>query len=289
MKRLILGLACVSAAALAVPALTSAAHAQAADPLTALKSQFGTGRGVSFSETTKAALDGERRVTASRTGVLQFGRSGITAYDHTAKTRIKRSDVEALTEDSESVLAKMLRGLSRPERVVRVNNAYYLSGGAFGEFLPADKTWLRFPEATNGVTGSMSQLVNVAEPTTLKALLARATKQAGGYTGKTTFGELYKVSPWFRASVMDRPSAKEAKTVVTWKLSLGSDQLATRLTTSYTERSGSDKMVVTVETRYTGWGSKVTVKAPAAGETATIDELEGLDEETATELPTQIN
>ncbi|MBG0813509.1 hypothetical protein [Planomonospora sp. ID82291] len=279
MKRFIAGLACAAAAGLAVPTLASAAHAQApADPLAALQSKLGTGRGVSFSEKTKMVSGNTRYVFSTRTGVLQFGRSGVVASDHTTKLRIKASQLEefeALAQNSDDedakTFAKLTAGLTKPERTVTVKNVSYLSGGMFGEFLPSGKTWLRFPGPVNGAFGSAGQLVNPAEPATLKALLAHAARQTGGYTGKITFGELYKVSPWFRASVMEKPSAKEAKTVVSWRLVLGADRLPARLTTTYPAGDGAS---TTVETGYTGWGAKVSVKAPPADEVAEITDLD---------------
>ena len=161
--------------------------------------------------------------------------------------------------------------MTKPERVVRIKNATYISGGMFGEFLPADKTWLRY-DTVAGFTGSLSQLVNVAEPSTLKALLAHATvKRAGTYAGKITFGELYKVSPWFRVSVGQPMSGRTGKVSMSWKLYLGADKLAKRLTTSYPAGS---KDAVTVDTGYTGWGSKVTVTTPPADQVAKLSELE---------------
>ncbi|MFI7055995.1 hypothetical protein ACIBLB_28420 [Streptosporangium canum] len=283
MKRYIAGLACAATAVLGAPALASTAHAQAADPITALKSQFSSGRGVNFVDTTKVKGTQGNMVLAKRTGAFQFGPSGISASDQTAQLRFKESDFEGITEGEEDEeISKFFAGLAKPERVVRVKNTTYVSGGVMGEFMPADKTWVRFPDGLLGFTGTMSQFVNVAEPATLKALLAHATKRAGTYSGKITFGELNKVSPWFRAS-KGTPAAKTAKTVVSWKLFLGSDRLAKRLVTTYS-MGGSDESAVTIDTRYTGWGSKVTVKAPPADQVADLKDLEE-GAETATSIP----
>ncbi|MFD8528195.1 hypothetical protein ACFV0L_12365 [Streptosporangium canum] len=292
MKRYIAGLACAATAVLGAPALASTAHAQAADPITALKSQFSSGRGVNFVDTTKMQGSQGNMVLAKRTGALQFGPSGISASDQTARLRIKESELQALLEDEEDgevgkageadseqdkSFSKVFAGLAKPERVIRIKNSSYVSGGVLGEFLPVDKTWFHDPSGELGLLGSMSQFVNVAEPATLKALLAHATKRAGVYSGKITFGELAKVSPWFRASLFGPTNARTAKTVAIWRLSLGPDQLPTRLTTTYTELAGSD-MSTTVDTRYTGWGSKVTVEAPPAGDVAEPEDLkEGAD------------
>ncbi|MEU4829761.1 hypothetical protein [Streptosporangium sp. NPDC023615] len=277
MKRYIAGLACAATAVLSVPALASTAHAQAADPITALKSQFKNGRGVAFVDTTKVRYNGQGAVMAQRKGALQFGASGISASDQTTKLRIKASDVAQMSEGLEEEEAKVLAGLAKPERVIRVKNTSYTSGGIFGEFLPEGKTWLQLPGGMMGNTARLSQLVNPAEPVTLKALLAHATtKTRTAYAGKITFGELYKVSPWFRAGVFLKPTAKQAKSVVTWRLALGSDLLPRRLTTSYSGSAlgAAGGPTLTVETRYTGWGSRVSVKAPPADQVAKPGELE---------------
>ncbi|GAA4226231.1 hypothetical protein FHR32_004025 [Streptosporangium album] len=288
MKRHIAGLACAATAVLSVSTFASAAHAQAADPVTALKGEFTSGRGVSFAETTKIHSSGGNAVVAQRKGVFQFGTSGISASDQTGKLRIKQSDLGGALEESDGeeddTFSKMLAGMAKPERVIRIKNTSYVSGGMLGEFIPAEKTWVRLPMPMMGMVGSVSQYVNAAEPATLKALLAHATtKRAGLYGGKITFGELDKVSPWFRASMPGRGSGKAAKTVVSWKLFLGADRLATRLTTTYA-MPGMSGSTMTVDTRYTGWGSKVTVKAPAAEEVAELKELQEGGEE-ATSIP----
>ncbi|WP_433251826.1 hypothetical protein ACQPYK_06700 [Streptosporangium sp. CA-135522] len=286
MKRYIAGLACVATAVLSAPALASTAHAQAVDPITALKSQFSNGRGVSFVDTTKIQGPQGNAIIAQRKGAFQFGASGVNASDQTAKLRFKESDFEGAFGDGEGdeESRKMIAGLTKPERVIRIKNTTYISGGILGEYLPSDKTWVRVPAGMLGMTGPLSQSVNVAEPATLKALLAHATKRGGVYSGKITFGELSKVSPWFRASMAGASTARTAKRVVTWKLYLGSDQLAERLTTTFSMGSGDEATPMTVDTRYTGWGARITVKAPPAEEVAEMKDL-GEEAEEATSIP----
>jgi hypothetical protein len=209
LKRYVAGLACVAAATLSAPALASTAHAQAPEPLSALKSQFRSGQGVTFVDTTKVRSPQGSAVIAQRKGVFQFGTSGVRASDHTTKLRLKASDLGEPTGDPD--VDKLLAGLTKPEQTIRVGNTSYVSGGILGEYLPREKSWIRFPVPTLGVFGPGSQLVNVAEPKTLGALLAHATKSPGVYSGKITFAELRKVSPWFRAAM---PGNRSPKTVV---------------------------------------------------------------------------
>ncbi|WP_433372927.1 hypothetical protein [Streptosporangium sp. CA-115845] len=281
MKRYIAGLACAATAVLGAPVLASTAHAQAADPITALKGQLKNGQGVTYVDTMKTQGVPKNTIAGHRKGELQFSTSGISASDHTTELRFEEGALEFSTreEDGDATeeqkkLSKLFAGLAEPERVVRVNKKAYLSGGAFGQFLPQDKPWLGYPGDTLGVTGSLGQLVNAAEPSTLKALLANATvKKPAAYAGKITFGELQKVSPWFRASGDGRKlSGEQAKVAINWKLFLNADRLPARLATSYTEFSSGPTW--TVDTRYTNWGSKVTIDAPPADQVATTRELQ---------------
>ncbi|WP_030912599.1 hypothetical protein [Streptosporangium amethystogenes] len=281
MKRYIAGLACAATAVLGAPALASTAHAQAADPITALQGQLKNGHGVTYVDTIKTQGGSKNTIAGHRKGELQFGTSGISASDHTTQLHFDEGALAFSTEEDDAEeteeqkkLSKLIAGLAEPERVVRVKKKAYLSGGAFGQFLPQDKPWLGYPEDTLGLTGSMGQVVNAAEPATLKALLAHATvKKPTAYAGKITFGELQKVSPWFRAAQGGgKLSGEQAKIMIKWKLFLNADRLPARLATSYTQFSGGSAW--TVDTRYTNWGSKVTIDAPPADQVATMKELQ---------------
>lgn len=287
LKRYIAGLACAATAALGVPALASTAHAQAADPVSALKSQFKSGRGVTYVDTIKTQNAGKGTVLGKRKGELQFDASGISASDHTTELRFTEDALAFDTGDSDSSgeesssektkeekqLEKLFAGLAEPERVVRVNKKAYIWGGAYGQFLPRDKPWLGSPEDTFGLTGSLGQFINAAEPATLKALLARATvKRPTAYAGKITFGELQKVSPWFRVTQGRKLSGQQAKITVSWKLFLNADRLPVRLATSLATFKGGPTS--TVDTSYSGWGSEVAIAAPPADQVATVKELE---------------
>ncbi|MFI7533385.1 hypothetical protein [Streptosporangium sp. NPDC049376] len=279
MKRYIAGLACAAMAVVSVPALASTAHAKAADPVAALKSKLVSGQGVTFVDKTKIYAKGQKStIAADRKGVLQFGPSGVVASDQTGKYRIDEETLKMIEEFSspgedgeEDPFIRLVKAMTKPEQVVRLGKTTYVSGGAFGEFIPEGKTWIRFPQDTLGIVGAVTQSVNAAEPTTLKALLAHATtKRAGFYAGKITWGELAKVSPWFRASQSTALTETAGKTVMNWKLYVGADQLPRRLTTSYTQ----GKRTTTVyDTVYSGWGSIVSIEAP---EPETVAELKDL-------------
>ncbi|MFF4411502.1 hypothetical protein ACFYY8_03175 [Streptosporangium sp. NPDC001559] len=286
MKRYIAGLACAAMAVVSVPALASTAHAKAADPVAALKSKLVSGQGVTFVDKTKIYAKGQKSaIAADRKGVLQFGPSGVVASDQTGKYRIDEATRKMLEEFSDSdengeedPFVRLIRGMAKPERVIHLAKTTYVSGGPLGEFVPEGKSWIRFPHdkigfphGTLGAVGEASQSVNAAEPATLKALLGHATtKRAGFYAGKITWGELAKVSPWFRASQGIGLTTNASKTVMSWKLYVGADQLPRRLTTSYTLGA---KTTTVYDTVYSGWGSIVSIKTP---EPETVAELKDL-------------
>ncbi|GAA2891655.1 hypothetical protein GCM10010517_56030 [Streptosporangium fragile] len=290
MRRMIAILAGATAAALIAPLpATAHASAQAPDPLTALKKKISSGHGVAFVDTIKMRHSGESTVLGKRDGELQFDATGVSASDHTTKLRFDRDDLDLLLSSlqsgtgdwtereiepkktqEEEKLDRLLDGLADPERIVRVKNTAYMYGGVFGPFLPTGKPWLRIPEDSTGIAGAMGQYINPAEPTTLKALLANATvKRPTVYSGKITFGELHKVSPWFRAAAGKTLHGSLAKTTLNWKLYLGADRLPKRLTTW----QGTSEASQTVDTSYSGWGSEVAIAAPPADQVATMKEL----------------
>ncbi|MFI9554201.1 hypothetical protein [Nonomuraea endophytica] len=265
MKRIFAGVALTVAAA----ALT-AAPAQAAapkDPVVALKKQFVAGTGVKFVDRTILANRGQREIFMRRTGTFAFSKAGLAASDITGKFNFKQSD---LPEDAPD----LLKGLFAAERTIRVGTTSYISGGMFGTMLPEDKTWIKFPKGpTGGLTGLYGQMVNITEPNTLKTLLKSGKAIKGGYAGAITVGQLNKVSAWYRASLFDKPTKKQQKAVISWKLQLDGKGLPKRLVTTYSPVAiGMDaegKETLSVDTRYTGWGSKVTITAPPADDVTT--------------------
>lgn len=207
---------------------------------------------------------GRRDLFLRRTGTFEFSKSGLAASDITGKFNILASDIP---EDA----PEELKAMFSPERTIRVGTTSYLSGGLFSTMLPEDKTWLKMPKGpTGGLTGIYGQPVNLVEQATYKTLLKSGKPGKGAYTGSITFGELYKVSPWLRASIFDKPKAKALKSVLTWKLQLDGKGLPARLVTTFPVSAlgmtGSKGTTLTVDTRYTGWGAKVDIKAPAADE-----------------------
>lgn len=253
MKRVIAGLT----AALAT-ALLSAAPAQAAaqkDPLAALRAQLAAGKGVSY---TQRSFDKKERLLDVK-GSLAFDRAGIAASDITVTPRY---DDKRREDPFQTAGEQRSRLLSSPERTIRIGTTAYLKGEMIAEGLPAGKTWWKqAPGWTSGHHALFGEVVNAAEPATLKALLAKATRSGNTYRGKISVAELRKVSPWTRATMWwkSKPGA-----TIAWTLTVAPSGLPRKLVTT-----GTAGPAARVETSFTGWGTKVSIKAPPAREVTT--------------------
>ncbi len=267
MKRLVAVLSCAAATLTLTSAFTGTAQAAAAkshakNPVSAVRAQYAPGHGVSIKQWTKIA----GQVLARTNGKLEFGRSGVKASDLTGKLNIKASQVP---EDEQA--------LATPERTIKVGHTAYISGGPLGSELSSDKTWLKVPDGPPaGVLGGFGQPISAAETSTLKYLIGHGKAHHSGsttyYSGKVTLKQLRKVSAWSRSALLAvKPTAK-----IGWKLYVGSDRLPARLVTTYKLGLFGSDVPLTVDTRYSGWGTKVDIKAPPA---ADVQGLNSLDEE----------
>ncbi|RVX47237.1 hypothetical protein EDD27_10160 [Nonomuraea polychroma] len=265
MKRMLAGVVLATTATLiaATPAMAAAPK----DPVVAVKKQLAPGKGVKFTERTTLEADGDRQIFVRRSGTLQFGKSGIAASDITGRFNISLKDLGENTED----VPELLKALATPERTIRVGTTSYVSGGMWSTLLPEGKTWLKFPKGpTGGITGALGQPLNLAETATLKTLLKGAKPVSGGYAGKVMVGDLWKVSPWYRATALDKPSKKQQKSTISWRLTLNSAGLPTRLVSTFPIAAvSSGKGTLSVDTRFSDWGTAVSIKAPPAEEVAT--------------------
>ncbi|MEV4163798.1 hypothetical protein [Nonomuraea dietziae] len=223
--------------ALVAPA--SPAHAAPKDPVQVLKTKLTPGHGVRFTDVATLSDSAESREVQNRKGVMQFGKKGVVA-----------SDVTITTLDSER------------QRAIGVDKTTYVSGKMLEGLLPEGKTWLK--SRGGGLFGFYGQILNPAEPTTLAALIKRGTPGRSTITGTITFKELERVSPWFAAST---PSTWYDGTKVSYTLTLTSAGLVSGVRSSYratevVNRGDVEGRTITVDSRYTGWGAKVSVKPP---------------------------
>ncbi|MBF8187657.1 hypothetical protein ITP53_18325 [Nonomuraea sp. K274] len=252
MKRILAGVALTAAAAL----LTAApAQAAPADPVKALKKQFVAGHGVRISETSKMTSDGKSQ-TSRTTGSLVFGKSGVVA-----------------SELRNSGKADLLT----PPRVITIGGHSYVQGGLFSEDLPEGKKWVRYTGAASGTT--QNQIIDIFDSKVLKAIVSKAKSFKGGtYKGSLTYSELSKIYGQKLTGVI-------GKIKIDYQLSVNSKGLATRLVSGWGMDFGIlGKARSTTDTRFTGWGSKVSVKAPPKSQWIEVDDL-GADTEVPQSIP----
>ncbi|TQS25918.1 hypothetical protein [Microbispora sp. KK1-11] len=287
MKRAFMALACAATAALVAPAVAAPAQAQtstqaqapAADPVAALRGQYVAGHGVRYVSTGTLRMAGITAIKFTSNGGLAFGRSGIVASD--SRQTLKYNDL--LKEENED-----LKDAEKPLRAIVIGKTGYLSGGIYTSLLPEGKTWLRLPAQRPGSSSSLGELVNPADWRSLKTVLATTkAKGPGGsvngakttlYRGTIPLTQLIKVSPGIKNSFASLGS-NPAKTVVSWKLWIGADQLVRRAsaTADLKLKVQGDTVTLTLsdDTTFAGWGRKVTVKAPPKSKVANLADLDG--------------
>lgn len=238
--------------------LMTATPTQAApkDPVRALKAQLVAGHGVRFADTTTTVDDDGKELLMRRQGAFQFSKKGMAAADITAKMSGPLGAVS---------------GMNIPERAIAIGKVTYLSGGMWKKKMPAGKSWYKSDDFYGGAAGYFGQPINPVEPATLARLINKAKKVKNAYTGKITFKELDKVSPWFHASI---PLRSHDDTEVSYTLTVGAAGLVTKVTSSYAATGVFDSgtwegKTFAVETRFTGWGGKVSIKAPDAKKVTT--------------------
>ncbi|OUC98413.1 hypothetical protein [Streptosporangium minutum] len=285
MKRFIAGLACATATALVPPAHTLPAPAQAstvsfraADPANALRQQFRAGRGVRVTETVRLGM-GKGTDSVRREGVLRFSPSGIVAADF-----VRRVTSSPPRKNDSPIYV---------QHMISVGGKYYHRDVTpADDYLPEGKRWVRAgidrPSQKWG-TAFGDQFINVFEPATLEFLLRTSTHRLPGqggtqYRGTITEAELYKVSRSFRErTVFFAPDSKRQRAKITWRLWTDDSGLVTRLVTGHMygymfDDSSSD-------TRYSGWGSTVTVAPPPADQVVDEDDV---DYSTRSETPRNV-
>ncbi|MEU7739839.1 hypothetical protein [Nonomuraea sp. NPDC049158] len=237
--------------------LAGATPAQAVikDPVQALKAVLATGHGVRFTETATLLEGVDERAERRREGVFEFN----------AKGGVKALDVTTTG------------GEYGHERVIGFNHdsggTSYRSGGLVGKRLQKGKIWLKHSDQgylwhTRSL-GDDEQLINPTEPATMAALLKNGRTNGNTVTGAITFKELRKVSPWMKHS--DR-AGWENETKISYTLTLIPPGLVSRVESMFTLVNGPDDLVGTVihvDTHYSRWGNKVSIKAPDRRKTTT--------------------
>ncbi|MEU0570374.1 hypothetical protein ABZ297_33990 [Nonomuraea sp. NPDC005983] len=280
MKRILAGLALTTAAALVTAGPAQAAPAASADPVKALKKQFVAGQGVKLTETTKTTIGREQYAGDSKEGVVAFDANGVAGAEVTRTPNLSpemRKRLEQLAEKNNDV-GDTAQLLTERIYLVSTGNRLYANGGLFSSLLPESKLWVGWPGSPIAAANN-DQIVNVFEPDTLKTLLATAKGRSKGgsgdqYRGSITIAQLYKVSPSFRKLIPVKPTGAPAKNAVSWRLSLDAQKLVKRIAISWSVKvTKKITLSVSTETRYSDWGSAVTVTAPPAEQVLDFKDL----------------
>ncbi|MGP3958563.1 hypothetical protein ACTWPT_21345 [Nonomuraea sp. 3N208] len=258
MKRMLAGVVLATTATLVAgtPAMAAAPAAQAApvDPLKALKKQYVAGHGVRISETSSLKIDGKSASSQKTTGALAFGKSGVVASDLSSRGTGSLSN-----------------------RMISIGGHTYVQGGLYSEDLPEGKKWVRYKGGASGTTPN--QPLDIFEPKVLKALVTKAKSvKSGTYKGSMTYKELFKLYG-------EDIKGALGKIKLDYALMVNSKGLITRLTTGYSLDFGVlGKMKGVTDTRYTGWGAKIKIKAPAEDLWVDVNDL-GEDSDVPEEIP----
>ncbi|GAA3136198.1 hypothetical protein GCM10010466_28730 [Planomonospora alba] len=248
----------------------------APSPVAALKRHFTEHTGVRVSDVGRVYRDGKAVVTVWRRGRVEFDASGVYATDTTGRTEAGRGAIR----EFEDLVGQRVGST----RVICFPGEAYLSGPGYETWLPEGKSWLGLIGPANiKQTAAFPQIVNVFEPATLGTLLSRAAvkrRLASGthYQGAVTLRTLYAVSPSFRDRLAGPPKGRSAKVTVGFRLWLDRANLARRLTTTWKQPvpGTPERPTVTVaDTRYTGWGSDVTLVPPPPEDTADAGRVGG--------------
>ncbi|WP_043639335.1 hypothetical protein [Nonomuraea candida] len=245
-KTILLAVACAAAlttaAAPAQAAPTQAGPAQAApkDPVAALKAKLAPGRGVHFTDTVTWSDGTNSQGTRDSKGSFQFGEKGVVGFDFSWKYGDEQ------------------------RRTIAIGKTAYHSGGVYARLMPEGKTW--FKRAGGGMPDSWAQFINPAEPKTLAKLIGNGSTKGRSVTGTITVKELRKVSDWVaRAGIRKEDHGVK----VDYTLTLAASGLVSRVQSTYAIKVEGEPNIVTVDSRYTGWGGKVSIKAPAPGTVTT--------------------
>jgi hypothetical protein len=227
--------ALLATAALAALTVAAApAHAAPKDPVKALNATIVPGHGVRFTGSVTWTDGTDERGARDLKGVFQFGKKDVAAFDITMKDGDEQ------------------------QRVIGIGKTGYYSGGFIAGLLPEGKTW--YKEKNRGMPDSWSQFINPAEAKTLARLLKNGTTKGDTVSGSITVKELKAVSAWVSAA---RIGTEHDGVKISYTLTLSSAGLVSRVRSTYALAEDGTTYTSTVDSRYAGWGGKVSVKAPA--------------------------
>ncbi|MEV7007103.1 hypothetical protein [Streptosporangium sp. NPDC051022] len=240
----------------------AAAQAASPDPVRAIVQRIQAGYGVQISEVSLSIDEKQISLKTRRSGWVQFGPSGPVASEFTSQLVLDSHARKALGRETEAFRSL---GAFDPSHIVVVENTAYVSGGVYDISLPEGKTWVRMPYPVKA-TAASAQRIDVFDPAVLRAVLKGSAGEpvSGGflYRGAVSHAELYKASTPHTDAFATEPTSGSGRTKIFWNLWTDGRGLPTRLTTSETRGGRELSLTRKADTRYAGWGSRVTVTAP---------------------------
>jgi hypothetical protein len=239
MKKMITALAaCAALSVVAAPA-----QAAPKDPVSALKAKLVPGHGVRFTETVIWSDGTDEREVQDRKGAFQFDSKGVAAFD-----------IKIHWDDD----------TFGRQRAVGIGKTTYHTGGVMPAVLPEGKSWYKLDRY--GVPDSYGQILNPAEPKTLAALIKHGKSAKSSIVGTITFKDLKQASAWWAGA---KAASSFDDTKVSYTLTLTSAGLVSRVQSSFTATESGKQAMIAVDSHYSGWGAKVSIKAPDPAKVAT--------------------
>ncbi|MEU7863042.1 hypothetical protein [Nonomuraea sp. NPDC049141] len=267
MKQTVVGVALI--AGLAQLAAAPAQATPRVDPVKALQAAWTRGKGMNVVSTTKVDYGRGLFYTFYMDGTVGLGAQGEITSDESQSLQLSKrlmSGLKKLGMGEDAAEDEL------PLRVISSGHDDYVSGPSLADALPQGTSWVRYPYADRP-TGNL--LLDVLEPTTLKALLAHRTSWRGGVLkGTIKTDKLAKVSRSF-ASRFGAYSGSEPVSTVAYTLRLGSTGLVERLSAKGVLRSYKGSLRIDSDTRYSAWGQQVTVLLPLRGDVIDQEQLKG--------------
>ncbi|GAA3129102.1 hypothetical protein [Streptosporangium carneum] len=227
-------------------------------PIDALRRQLVEHRGVTMSErmTERGPRDKNDYVYLYRT-VVEFGRGEVVATDTTYRPGNRHTGDSGFRYMTFDGLRYMKSESSR---------------------LPPGKSWALTRDKE--YSPALHTSFDIGDPATLRAVLAttRDRRPAGVYDGTRTtlhqgvitIGDLYKAS---RGSWEWKPTVKEARVRVSWRIWIGQDQLIRRVWSMRKAPAPFTRKIELlriVDARLTGWGVETHITPPPADQVVTV-------------------
>ncbi|SNT38595.1 hypothetical protein SAMN05216276_103865 [Streptosporangium subroseum] len=290
----------ISAVALLVltPAARADADAPWGDPVRAVNALLAKGSGLTFKETGTVGMH-YRDAGSTPTGTFRYNggyiirtkgaanlsRSGVVASKMT-RTLEFDSGWRNLREQAAQgdPWAFDMNAQQQAHYKISVKGYSYASGPLYKPKVPAGKTWARLGKLPGADAAYGDQVINVFEPGTLKALMARSKRgdmltfadDAHGkrhrvpfYNGNATFAQLFALSPTFRKVLGGRLLPEYRNIRIFWSMTFTKEGLPIQVTSGWERLDKSFPQQNGNLSTWYGFGPHAAIAPPPATRVAT--------------------